>query len=172
MKIFLVGYMCSGKSTLGPQLAVKLGVPFFDLDKEIERIEGRSPGNIILEEGEDHFRMLEKKSLTVLTKSNADFVMATGGGTPCYFNNMDVMKKNGVTLYLTVGVKELVRRNLHSSELRPLLRGLNELEMQAFITEHLKQRLPYYKKASVTLKENEMDLERIVQEVKLMSHSR
>lgn len=172
MKIFLVGYMSSGKSTLGPQLAHKLGIPFVDLDKEIERIEGRSPGNIILEEGEDHFRMLEKKSLASLIKSKPDFVMATGGGAPCYFNNIDVMKKNGVTLYLNVGVKELVRRNLQSNELRPLLRGMNELEMQVFITEHLKQRLPYYKKASVTLKENEMDLERIVQEVKLMSHSR
>jgi shikimate kinase len=172
MKIFLIGYMSSGKSTLGPQLAGKLGLPFLDLDKEIEKLEGRSTGVLFLEEGEDYFRQLEKKTLASLIKSQPDFVMATGGGTPCYFNNMDVMKKNGITLYLQVSVKELVRRNLNSTELRPLLRGMNELEMQAFINDHLTQRLPYYKKASVTLKENEMDLERIVQEVRLMSHSR
>jgi shikimate kinase len=172
MKVFLVGYMCSGKSTLGGQLASKLNVPFFDLDKEVERSSGKSIANIFTHDGESTFRQLEKKELNKIIKSHTDFVLATGGGTPCSLNNMDIMKKNGLTIFLSVPVRELVRRNLNSTELRPLLRGLNELEMLAFINEHLQQRLPYYKKASLTLKENDQDIERLVQDVKLMTHSR
>lgn len=164
--------MSSGKTTLGPKLTSKLGIPFFDLDKEIEKLENKSLAAIFQSEGEDQFRAIEKKTLNTFIKTHSDFVLATGGGTPCFFNNMEVMKKNGLTIFLNVGVKELVRRNLNSTELRPLLRGMNELQMQAFITEHLKQRLPYYKKASLTLKEDDNDLERLIQEIRLMTHSR
>jgi hypothetical protein len=71
-----------------------------------------------------------------------------------------------------VSLKELVRRNLQSKELRPLLRGLNELEIQSYVNHHLKERLPFYKKAGITLNENELDLDRIIQELQLMAHSR
>lgn len=164
--------MSSGKTTLGPTLAVKLGIPFFDLDKEIEKLEHKSPAAIFQAAGEDQFRAIEKITLNTFIKTHLDFVLATGGGTPCYSNNMEVMKKSGLTIFLNVGVKELVRRNLNSTGLRPLLHGMNELQMQAFITEHLKQRLPHYKKASLTLKEDDNDLERLIQEIRLMTHSR
>ncbi len=164
--------MSSGKTTLGPALATKLGIPFFDLDKEIEKNEHKTTAEIFQSEGEDPFRAIEKKNLNTFIKTHPDFVLATGGGTPCFFNNMEVMKKSGLTIFLNVGVKELVRRNLNSTELRPLLHGMNALQMQAFITEHLKQRLPYYKKASLTLKEDDNDLERLIQEIRLMTHSR
>ncbi len=172
VKIFLIGYMCSGKTTLGKQIAEKLNIPFIDLDREIERNSGKTITSIFQTDGEDSFRQIEKTELSKLIKNQNQFVMATGGGTPCYFNNMDVMKKNGLVIYLNVGVRELVRRNLESPETRPLLRGLNELEMLSFINNHLTSRLPYYKKANLTLKENDLDLDKIIQDIKLMTHSR
>jgi len=172
VKIFLIGYMCSGKTTLGKQIAERLGIPFIDLDKEIESTSGKTIVSIFQTDGEDGFREIEKTELLKQIKNQQQFVMATGGGTPCYFKNMDVMKKNGLTIFLNVGVKELVRRNLQATELRPLLLGMNELQMNAFITDHLKQRLPFYKKSSFTLKESDTDMERIVQEINLMTHSR
>ncbi len=172
MKIFLVGYMASGKSTLGPKLAKRLNIPFIDLDQQIVTKEGSSILNIFQEVGEDAFRLIEKNVLASSIKSNPHFVMATGGGTPCFFKNMDLMKKSGITLYLSVPVRELVDRNLNSPEIRPLLRGMNELEMQSFINEQVQQRLPHYKKAGVTIKESELDLDRIEQEVRLMNNMR
>lgn len=172
MKTFLIGYMCSGKTTLGRQIADKLNLPFIDLDREIVNTTGKTISDIFNTEGEDAFRLIEKKVLNHVIKTHQDFVMATGGGTPCHFNNMDVMKKNGLVIYLNVATKELVRRNLESPETRPLLRGMNELEMLSFINNHLTSRWPFYKKANLTLKENDMDLDKIIQDIKLMSHSR
>ena len=82
------------------------------------------------------------------------------------------MRKAGITIYLQVSIKELVRRNQNAQELRPLLRGMSELEMQTFINEHLKERISHYKKANITLKENEIDAERIIQDLRLLAHSR
>jgi shikimate kinase len=172
MKIFLIGYMGSGKTTLGKMLAQKLDMPFYDLDAEIEKVQGKSIARLFDEEGEEAFRRLEKEMLSTLIEREEDFIMATGGGTPCYFKNLDFMKKNGITIYLQVPLKELVRRNLQSPELRPLLRGMNELELHGYINDHLRERLSFYKKANITLKANEIDADRMVQEVRLLLHSR
>jgi shikimate kinase len=172
MKIFLIGYMGSGKTTLGKILAEKLQLPFFDLDEEIEKAHAKSITRLFDEEGEEAFRRFEKDILNNIIQREPDFVMATGGGTPCYFKNLEVMKKNGLTIYLQVALKELVRRNLQAPELRPLLRGMNELELQSYINDHLRERLSYYKKANITLKANEIDPDRMVQEIRLLLHSR
>jgi shikimate kinase len=172
MKVFLIGYMGSGKSTLGPKLAKALSIPFLDLDRMIAQGQNKTIQQIFDEDGEDVFRNLEKETLNHTIKTQNDFVMATGGGTPCFFKNMDLMKKAGTTIYINVAVKELVNRNLASKELRPLLRGMNELQVLAFINDHLKQRLPFYKKSSITLKDGDKDIERLIQEIKLMNHSR
>ncbi len=172
MKIFLIGYMGSGKTTLGQILAEKMKLTFIDLDQEIERATGKRITTIFEEEGEDAFRLKEKEILGKAIKHNERFVMATGGGTPCYHKNLELMRKAGITIYLQVSIKELVRRNQNAQELRPLLRGMSELEMQTFINEHLKERISHYKKANITLKENEIDAERIIQDLRLLAHSR
>ena len=172
MKIFLLGYMCSGKSTLGPRLSGCLDIPFLDLDTEIEKAEGNSISRIFEEKGEEHFRRIEKTTLANLIRSVPDFVMATGGGTPCFFNNMELMKKNGVTIYLDVPVKELVRRNIRTRERRPLLRRMSDLEMQSFITSQLKERSVFYKKANKTMRDENPDLDLLEKEIRLMAHSR
>lgn len=172
MKIFLIGYMGSGKTTLGKILAEKLELPFVDLDHEIERAMGKNIPAIFDEEGEESFRKSEKEMLGRIIAQNENFVMATGGGTPCYFKNMELMKKSGTTIYLQVSLKELVKRNYNARELRPLLRGMNELELQSFIHDHLRDRISFYKKANITIKEGEIDADRIVQEIRLMAHSR
>src|SRR5882757_5624329 len=99
MRIFLVGYMGSGKSLMGAALAKELGLQFFDLDKAIETKSGKDINSIFSSDGEKIFRDLEKQVLNELLEED-DFVMACGGGTPCYFDNMDKMNEAGVTLYL------------------------------------------------------------------------
>ena len=95
MKIFLLGFMGCGKTHWGKLLSEKLNIPFFDLDEKIIEHEGRSVAEIFAREGEEYFRLLEKDVLHILTESHDTFVMATGGGTPCFYNNIDYLKKRG-----------------------------------------------------------------------------
>ena len=89
MKIFLIGFMGSGKTHWGKELSKKMSIPFFDLDEKIVEHEDKSIVQIFAEEGEEYFRLLEKDVLHLLTESHETFVMACGGGTPCFFNNID-----------------------------------------------------------------------------------
>ena len=171
MKIFLVGYMGSGKSTLGPKIAKRMNMGFIDLDKEIEAREQRSINAIFFHDGEDAFRKIEQQVLADIIKKQDGFVMATGGGTPCYFTNMALMKKSGLTMYLSMPAKALATRVVATADQRPLLRGLSELEMQTFISDQLNQRLPFYKKASMTVNGLSVDLDLLMQELTLMSHA-
>jgi shikimate kinase len=171
MKIFLIGYMGSGKSTLAPRIARRLGIPCLDLDTEIEREEKKTISRIFEEEGEDHFRRAEQKMLATIIRNNKDFVLATGGGTPCFARNMELMKRSGITLYLSMPAKALATRVVASADRRPLLKGLSELEMQSFISDQLKERLPYYKKAGMTVNGLSVDLDLLIQELQLMSHA-
>ncbi|MFM8739263.1 MAG: shikimate kinase, partial [Cytophagales bacterium] len=99
MKIFLIGLPGSGKTTLGKQLAERLNIRFVDLDTEIEKSEGESIALIFKRFGEDHFRKAESTQLQKWANLNEDFVMATGGGAPCFFDNMEVMNQSGTTIF-------------------------------------------------------------------------
>ena len=120
MRIFLVGYMGSGKSLMGAALAKEFGVNFFDLDKVIEKKAGKEVAAIFAAEGEKHFRELEKNSLTELLGED-DCVIATGGGTPCFFDNMDKMNEAGVVIYLKMSTDHLAERLEAEKDSRPLL---------------------------------------------------
>src|SRR3954467_15421359 len=109
MRIFLVGYMGSGKSSMGAALAKELGLNFFDLDKAIEKKAGKDVAAIFASEGEKHFRELEKNCLTELLLED-DYVMAVGGGTPCFSDNMEKMNEAGVCIYLKMSTDHLVER--------------------------------------------------------------
>ncbi|HEY0897299.1 MAG TPA: shikimate kinase [Sphingobacteriaceae bacterium] len=146
MIIFLVGFMGSGKTTLGKRLSRLLGYAFVDLDKVIESRAGATIPQYFQQHGEGAFRQLERECLQRgLPSGNA--VVATGGGAPCYFDNMDWMNRHGVTVYLMLSPKALASRLKGSAE-RPLISGKSGPELVAFIEEKLAERESYYKKAA------------------------
>ena len=148
MKIFLIGFMGSGKTTSGKRLANALNCPFFDLDHQIAAETGMSIPAYFAEHGEPAFRALEKRVLQHFDYP-ADCVISTGGGTPCYFDNMEWMNANGLTVFIDMPPLPLAKRLEQGKHKRPLLKDLDAAGMVQFITEKLNDRLPYYQKAQV-----------------------
>lgn len=150
MKIFLVGYMGSGKSSLGPLLADALGIAFIDLDKSFELKYKISIPVFFEKYGEKHFRTIEKELLVKLS-SQDEFVMATGGGTPCHESNMVFMNQQGTTIYLKMPIDLLLKRLQKSPAKRPVLTKFMEGNFEKEVTEHLKQREEYYQQAQLII---------------------
>ena len=144
MKVFLIGYMASGKSTLGKALAGALTLPFIDLDVEIERTAGVSITEIIDTKGELHFRKVESAVLKDLLEQNVTGVFATGGGTPVFYNHMDLLNAEGETIFLDVPVGELAKR-LEGDIKRPLIQ--NKEDVAEFVAKHMFERRAYYSQA-------------------------
>ncbi|QQX75696.1 MULTISPECIES: shikimate kinase [Aequorivita] len=154
MKIVLVGYMGSGKSSIGKKLAEVVKLPFMDLDSEIEKTEGIAVSEIFSQKGEIYFRNIENKILKKVLDQPDNFILATGGGTPCYGDSMDyILKKQGVvSIYLRTPLKVLVSRLMLEKDERPLLIHINtENELEDFIRKHLFERAFYYNQAAVTI---------------------
>jgi shikimate kinase len=146
MRIYLVGYMGSGKTTLGKKLAKQMKYAFIDLDHVIEKQQDRKINQIFESDGEIVFRDIEKTELqkTVLLENT---IISCGGGTPCFFDNMDWMNQHGVTLYLQMTVEGLCSRLCNGREERPLLKNLNPQEVKNFIALNLAKREPFYLQA-------------------------
>ncbi|WP_106151315.1 shikimate kinase [Marinilabilia salmonicolor] len=147
--IYLTGFMGSGKSTFGRLLARELDFKFIDLDKYIETQEGKSISEIFARYGEETFREVERLAVHESTKSGKA-VIATGGGVPCHFDNMEVMNKYGLTIYLKVSPEALTDRLMPAREHRPLIAGKTRDELLAFIKTTLQQRTPFYEMATLT----------------------
>ena len=146
IRIFLIGYMGAGKTTLGKAFARAMGLTFVDLDWYIEERFHKTVRQIFTERGEDGFRELEKRMLHEAGEFE-DVVISVGGGTPCFFDNMEYMNQVGETVFLDVNTKVLFRRLKVAKQQRPLLANKNDEELMAFIQEALQKRLPYYTKA-------------------------
>ena len=147
-RIFLIGFMGSGKTTLGKALARKLGVDFIDLDLYIEARYHKTVREIFSESGEEKFRQIEKTLLYEV----ADFenvVIAAGGGTPCFFDNIDYMNAHGTCVYLKASTEELCKRLACGRESRPLLRGKSDEELRLFIDQTVARRETYYTRAAL-----------------------
>lgn len=149
MRVFLIGYMGSGKSTMGPDLAKALRLHFHDLDKIIEAEAWMSIKDIFRKQGEEAFRLKEQEALQKFVSSHDDFVMATGGGTPCFFDNLEVMHTNGITVYLEVEALELFRRLQHQKAERPMIARLGDAALWNRIREHLAVRTAHYEQAHI-----------------------
>ena len=145
MRIFLVGYMGSGKTTLGEKLAYLLKYQFIDLDKYIQEQE-EEPLNRFLKRMERSISKLERVYLHRIIDSE-DVVISSGGGTPCFFDNMDQMNEYGQTIYINLHPKALIARLLTSDETRPLLAGKTQKEMLDFVFQQLREREVFYKQA-------------------------
>lgn len=148
-RIFLVGYMGAGKTTLGRALAKTLGLQFVDLDCYIEERYHKTIPQIFADKGENGFRELEKRMLHEAGEFE-NVVISTGGGTPCFFDNMDYMNSQGTTVYLDVPVERLFIRLSIARHKRPLIKEKNDEELRAFISEQLEKREGYYRKAGYT----------------------
>ncbi|MCW3085417.1 MAG: shikimate kinase [Bacteroidetes bacterium] len=160
--LFLIGYMGSGKSTAGKKLAAKLQVEFVDLDKFIETETGESINAIFANKGENEFRALENNALKKLINENKDRVIACGGGTPCYYGNMELMNNHGISIYLKMSADALASRLINAKDKRPLLANKNEEELRNFITEHLEKREDIYHQAQYIVKGKNLNVDEMV----------
>jgi shikimate kinase len=165
MKIFLLGFMGSGKSYWGRQLSLKLQVPFFDLDEQIVNSEGTSINEIFDKKGEEYFRLVEKDTLHIITESRESMVMACGGGTPCFFNNIEYMNREGTTVWLDVPMQVLYERLLKERSRRPLLKNLSDDQVWAFIMKKFADRKIYYEQSEIIINEDPILLDSLIEKV-------
>lgn len=156
MKIFLIGMPGSGKSTLGKQVARHLAVDFVDLDAEIEKTEGKSISEIFSQQGEDHFRLIESRLLREWAASSRAFVMATGGGAPCFHKGIEVINEYGLSIFLDCPVSQLIDRVRKNQE-RPLLLASDESELRDRLERMLEKRGACYQKAAIVLQNATLD---------------
>lgn len=156
IRIFLIGYMCSGKTTLGRAYALKMGLQFIDLDWYIEGRFHKTVKQIFAEKGEDAFRELERKMLHEV----GDFenvMISTGGGTACFFDNVEYMNQQGQTVYMKADVDTLYNRLEIGKAKRPLLMNMSGEEMKNYIREQLAHREQFYSKASYVFDSNRLE---------------
>lgn len=156
MRIYIIGYMGCGKSTLGKRLAKELEFQFIDMDTYIEERNFKTIPQIFTDYGEEGFRKIEKKALNELSVFS-NVVIATGGGAPCFFDNMDVMNETGVTIFLNIDPQILAERLINSKTERPLIKGKSKEELVIFIDETLQKRMVFYKKAQIHITEPDVD---------------
>ena len=172
-RIFLIGFMGSGKTTLGKALSRQLGIDFIDLDLYIEARYHKTIREIFAESGEERFRQIEKSLLHEV----ADFenvIIAAGGGTPCFFDNIDYMNAHGTCIYLKATTDELCHRLAIGRATRPLIKGKNDEELRQYIEHTLSQRDPFYSRAALhfdtgtlnTRREIDNTVERLLQHLR------
>ncbi|MCW3076336.1 MAG: Shikimate kinase [Bacteroidetes bacterium] len=145
--IFFCGFMGCGKSTHGKKMAELLKMPFVDLDKFIEKKNQQTIQNIFTNLGEAEFRLLETRYLKELIELNPNKLIALGGGTVCFNNNLQLVKNNGLLVYLEMPVKALVVRLGQSKQERPLIKNLSSVQLETFIENKLIERNEFYKQA-------------------------
>lgn len=147
MRVFLIGFMASGKSTVGKKLANKIGLPFIDLDNYIEEKFNTTIRVLMNDKGQDVFREIERDTLKSVIEENKSAVISTGGGTPCYFDNMERMKSSGETIYIELDIPTLVDRLMHSKKDRPLIWGKTREDLTVYAKDLLEKRDAFYKQA-------------------------
>ncbi len=148
MQIYLIGFMGSGKSFTGYRLAKHLNRQFLDLDHRIEQQAGQTIRSLFEERGEVYFRRLEQRTLQA-TEAAPPSVISCGGGTPCFFNNMEWMNEHGLTIYLKTPEPVLFERLKQGRALRPLIRSKSDTELREYISDTLASRSAYYEQASI-----------------------
>jgi shikimate kinase len=159
--IYLIGFMGSGKSSVGKQLAAKLNYSFVDLDKYIEESNGISINEIFEIKGEKEFRNIEFNALKKLAGTK-NTLIACGGGTPCYFDNMELMNSTGITLYINMSAKMLADRLKNSKKERPLVANKNDEDLLDYISKTLEKREYFYTQANYTVKGKNLDVKELV----------
>ncbi len=169
MKFFLIGFMGSGKTYVGKRIAQELNIPFYDLDEYLEEKEGKRISEIFQEKGEEYFRQAERMCLRDFGIIG-DAVIACGGGTPCFYDNLDWINEAGISIYLQTPNKLLVERLSKEQSQRPLISGKSKAELHQFIEEKIKERAPFYKKANVIYHQHNEDDDVVGEILSHLSH--
>lgn len=160
-----MGFMGSGKSTLGKELARSMGIQFIDLDQSIERSTGLSVTDLFKTKGEQAFRSLESAQLKSECQKDR-FVMALGGGTPCFNDNLSMINNSGTSFYLDYNAETLAERLKNISGERPLLKDKSGTELMNYITALMKERAAYYNQATFIIKGGERSIQDMILEIK------
>lgn len=151
MKISLIGYMGSGKTTIGRELAKKLKIDFMDLDELIQNDAKKSVSEFFKTSGEIKFRKTEREVLMNALNSEKDYVLAVGGGTPVYYDNMDLINENTTSIYLRANPKYLAERLIPEKSERPMIAHLKNEELPEFVAKHLFERRNFYEESNYTV---------------------
>ena len=138
---------------------------FIRLEEKIEEHAGTSITTIFAEKGEEYFRMLEKEVLYFITESHETFVMATGGGTPCFYNNIDYLKKNGIVVWFNCSIDCLYKRLSTEKGKRSLVASIADNQLNAYIVKKFSNRKIFYQQANVIINEEDIDLEKLVSRI-------
>lgn len=165
MKIVLLGYMGSGKSSVGKILASRLKLDFIDLDTYIEENEQMSVSQIFNEKGEIYFRIKETEYLKKIVDTTDDFVLSIGGGTPCYAKNIELIANNSESFYLKTGLNSLYNRLKRQRKSRPLIATIKLEDLKEFIAKHLFERTPYYNRAKFIIPTDNKTVAQVVNEI-------
>jgi shikimate kinase len=165
MRIYLIGYMGSGKSKTAEALAKILKYSKADTDAMVEQRIGSTVASIFAKEGQEYFRDVEKDVLRETERFNK-CVIATGGGTPCYFDNMQWMNEHGITVYLEANAGLLFHRLATNRGERPLIAGLDDVDLMEQITGQLAVRIPVYRKAAITVEAADIDVKSLAMKIK------
>ena len=165
MIISLVGYMGSGKSHISKILSDKINFKLIDLDKEISRRNKLTIPEIFEKKGEIYFRKLERETLEEILATQENIVLSLGGGTPVYYNNMEIINNNSASIFLRASIATLAERISKQKEKRPLIAKIADEDLPEFIAKHLFERNVYYSKAQLSINTDQKDPEDIIQEI-------
>ncbi|PZR38220.1 MAG: shikimate kinase [Azospira oryzae] len=172
MKIFLIGLPGSGKTTTGKALAKAMKLPFVDLDVEIEKLERMPVREIFSMKTEEYYRIVESKVVKQWCDQPGDYVISTGGGAPCFFDNMDRINQSGISIFLDVSTREIANRMMKSNlAQRPLLAGAPMDEVKDRIEFLRSHRLPFYSQAAITISADHIRIDSIIEQIKLRKES-
>ena len=166
MIISMIGYMGSGKSHISKILSDKINFKFFDLDKEISWRNKTTIPEIFEKRGEIYFRKLERETLEEVLASQENIVLSMGGGTPAYYNNMEIINHNSKSIFLRASIPTLVERLYKQKEKRPLLANIKDEDLPEFIAKHLFERNSFYAKAQYHINTDKKTPDEIVSEIK------
>jgi len=169
MKIVLLGYMASGKSSVGKRLSKKLSLEFIDLDDYISQKESRSITEIFDKKGEVYFRLIENKYLKEILEKEDEFILSLGGGTPCYANNIDEINKgDNVSIYLQGSTQTMIDRLVKKKSKRPLIASLSDDKLGEFVAKHLFERRSYYEQAKLSVKIDNKTKKEVTEEIQTL----
>jgi shikimate kinase len=170
MNVILIGYMGSGKSSVGRKLTQVLGYKYLDLDDYIEKIEGKTISEIFKNKGEIYFRKIETKYLSEVISNTNETIISLGGGTPCYGQNMELIKnaKNATSIYLRASVASLADRLFLAKNKRPLISHIENKEaLKDFIAKHLFERSVFYSQSDITINTDQKTIDEVIESILL-----
>ena len=169
MKIVLLGYMASGKSTIGREISKKLDMKFIDLDHYVSKRENSSISEIFKVKGEIYFRRIESLYLSEILNSKGNFILSLGGGTPCYSNNMElILNSEASSIYIKTSIKTIVSRLTAEKSKRPLVADLENDKLTEFVAKHLFERRFFYEQATITMNTEDKSAKEITTELRIL----